>query len=478
MYSEKLEMLIDGKWCQGGDGKTQDLVNPATEEILAQVPHANDNDLELAIEASARGFKIWKNFTPNSRQIILEKAAQLIEKRAHIIAKTLTLEMGKPLAESKLEIAFVVDVTRWYGEEGKRTYGRLVPSRIPGARQMVIKEPVGPACAFVAWNFPGTNVIRKVAGALASGCSILIKPSEETPGTAVAIARCFQEAGLPDGVLNMVFGVPDDVSQKVLGSPIPKKMSFTGSIPVGKHLQRLAANTLKRCTMELGGHAPLIVFDDADLENALNVSASFKFRNAGQVCISPTRFYVQDKVYKPFIEGFTKRAEAIKVGNGLEDGIEMGPLIDQRRLPIMEDFVSDAVNNGAKLETGGERLGNLGYFYAPTVMSDVPDTSKIMTEEPFGPIASITHFNSFDEVIERSNALPFGLAAYAFTSDGEKAARTSQALDAGIIGINHPAVSTPETPFGGVDESGYGSEGGIEGLDAFLRTKFVSEVGV
>ncbi len=234
MYSEKLEMLIDGKWCQGGDGKTQDLVNPATEEILAQVPHANDNDLEQAIEASARGFKIWKNFTPNSRQIILEKAAQLIETRAHIIAKTLTLEMGKPLAESKLEIAFVVDVTRWYGEEGKRTYGRLVPSRVPGARQMVIKEPVGPACAFVAWNFPGTNVIRKVAGALASGCSILIKPSEETPGTAVAIARCFQEAGLPDGVLNMVFGVPDDVSQKVLGSPIPKKMSFTGSIPVGK----------------------------------------------------------------------------------------------------------------------------------------------------------------------------------------------------------------------------------------------------
>ncbi len=230
--------------------------------------------------------------------------------------------------------------------------------------------------------------------------------------------------------------------------------------------------------MELGGHAPLIVFDDADLENALNVSASFKFRNAGQVCISPTRFYVQDKVYKSFIEGFTKRAKAINVGNGMEDGIEMGPLIDQRRLPIMEDFVSDAVNNGAKLETGGERLGNLGYFYAPTVMSDVPDTSKIMTEEPFGPIASISHFNSFDEVIERSNALPYGLAAYAFTSDGEKAARTSQALDAGIIGINHPAVSTPETPFGGVNESGYGSEGGIEGLDAFLRTKFVSEVGV
>ncbi len=478
MYSEKLEMLIDGKWCRGSDGRTQDLINPATEETLGRVPLANESDLELAIEASAQGFKIWKNFTPISRQIILEKAAQLIEKRANIIGKILTLEMGKPLTESMLEIAFVVDVTRWYGEEGKRTYGRIVPSRIPGARQMVIKEPIGPACAFVAWNFPGTNFIRKVAGALAAGCSILIKPSEETPGTAVAIARCFQEAGLPDGVLNMVFGIPDEVSKKVLGSSIPKKMSFTGSIPVGKQLQRLAADTLKRCTMELGGHAPLIVFDDADLEHALNVSAAFKFRNAGQVCISPTRFYVQDKIYKSFVEGFTERSKAIRVGNGLEDGVQMGPLIDGRRLPIMEDFVSDATDNGAKLQTGGERLGNLGFFYAPTVMSDVPDSARIMIEEPFGPLAPITHFRTFDEVIERANVLPYGLAAYAFTTDGEKAAKTSQALDAGVIGINHPVVSTPETPFGGVDESGYGSEGGIEGLDAFLRTKFVSELGV
>ena len=362
MYSEKLEMLIDGKWCQGSDGRNQDLINPATEETLGRVPLANESDLELAIEASARGFKIWKNFTPISRQIILEKAAQLIEKRANTIGKILTLEMGKPLEESMLEIAFVVDVTRWYGEEGKRTYGRIVPSRIPGARQMVVKEPIGPACAFVAWNFPGTNFIRKVAGALAAGCSILIKPSEETPGTAVAIARCFQAAGLPDGVLNMVFGIPDEVSKKVLGSSIPKKMSFTGSIPVGKQLQRLAADTLKRCTMELGGHAPLIVFDDADLEHALNVSAAFKFRNAGQVCISPTRFYVQDKIYKSFVEGFTERSKAIRVGNGLEDGVQMGPLIDGRRLPIMEDFVSDATDNGARLQTGGERLGNLGYF--------------------------------------------------------------------------------------------------------------------
>ena len=478
MYSEKIEMLIDGRWCQGSDGDSQTLINPATEEVIGEVPHASEHDLEKAIEASAKGFSVWRNFTPLARQAIFERAARLMESRAEKMAKTLTLEMGKPLSESKLEINFVIDVTRWYGEEGKRTYGRLVPSRIAGVRQMVTKEPVGPACAFVAWNFPGTNVIRKVAGALAAGCSMLIKPSEETPGTAVAIARCFQEAGLPNGVLNLVFGVPDKVSQKILGSSIPKKMSFTGSIPVGKHLQKLAAETMKRCTMELGGHAPVIVFEDADVENALNVCAAFKFRNAGQVCISPTRFFVQDKVYRAFVKGFTERANALKVGNGTEDGVQMGPLIDVRRLPIMEGFVSDAIDSGAVLKTGGERIGNQGYFYAPTVLSDVPDTARVMIEEPFGPVAPITHFTSFDEVCERANSLPFGLAAYAFTSDGEKANRISQALDAGVIGINHPAVSTPETPFGGVDESGYGSEGGTEGLDAFLRTKFVTEFGV
>ena len=343
---------------------------------------------------------------------------------------------------------------------------------------MVIKEPVGPACAFVAWNFPGTNSIRKIAGALGAGCSMLIKPSEETPGTAIALARCFQDAGLPDGVLNIVFGVPDDVSKHVLGSWIPRKMSFTGSIPVGKHLQKLAADTMKRCTMELGGHAPVIVFEDADIENAINVTSGFKFRNAGQVCISPTRFYIHDNVYKKFLEGFTERTKAIKVGNGLDDGVQMGPLIDSRRLPIMEDFVTDAKDHGAKVETGGHRIGNQGYFYAPTVLSEVPDTAKIMIEEPFGPLAPMTNFNSFDEVVERANSLPFGLASYVFTSSGDKAAKIEQALDTGLVGINHPMVATPETPFGGVNESGYGSEGGIEGLDAFMRTKFVTEVGV
>ena len=478
MYQEKIELLINGRWCQGSEGKSQPLINPATEEILAEVPHASESDLEEALLSSAEGFKIWRGTTAIDRQTIMEKAARLMEDRTDEISKTLTMEMGKPLPESKIEMDFVIAVTRWYAEEGKRAYGRLVPSRVPGARQMVMKEPVGPSCAFVAWNFPGTNVIRKVAGALGAGCSMLIKPSEETPGTAVAIARRFQDAGLPPGVLNIVFGIPDEVSRHVLGSWIPRKMSFTGSVPVGKHLQKLAAETMKRCTMELGGHSPVIVFDDADIERALDIAAGFKFRNAGQVCISPTRFFIQDRVYKSFVEGFTERAQSLKVGNGLDDGIQMGPLVDARRLPIMQDFVEDACDHGATIRTGGERIGNLGYYYAPTVLSDVPDKAKIMIEEPFGPIAPITHFNAFDDVVERANSLPFGLASYVFTSDGDKATKIGQALETGLVGVNHAMVATPETPFGGINESGYGSEGGVEGLDAFLRTKFVTEVGV
>ncbi len=478
MYPEKIEMLINGRWCQGSGKKSQPLINPATEEILTDVPHASAADLEEALSSSSAGFKVWRDTSPFERQTIMEAAAQLMESRIDDIATTLTMEMGKPLAESKMEMRFVIDVTRWYGEEGKRAYGRIVPARIPGTRQMVMKEPVGPSCAFVAWNFPGTNVIRKVAGALAAGCSMLIKPSEETPGTAVAIARCFQDAGLPPGVLNLVFGIPDEVSRHVLGSWIPRKMSFTGSIPVGKHLQKLAAETMKRCTMELGGHSPVIVFDDADIEKAISVTSTFKFRNAGQVCISPTRFFVQDKVYKSFVEGFTECAKSLKVGNGLDEGVQMGPLIDARRLPLMEEFVANARDCGAAINAGGERIGNQGYYYAPTVLSDVPDDAKIMVDEPFGPVAPVTNFSSLDEVVERANSLPFGLASYVFTSDGRKATMMEQALETGLVGVNHPMVATPETPFGGVNESGYGSEGGIEGLEAFLRTKFVTEIGV
>jgi len=450
-YAE-LDMLIDGKWTKGS-GAPMDVLNPATEEVLGQLPTATDADLDAAVEASARGFDAWSDMTALARQKIMEKAARYIEDNVDQIARDCTLEQGKPFIESKMELGFVIDAIRWYGEEGKRAYGRLIPSRFPGTRLIATKEPVGPTCAFVAWNFPGVNVIRKIAGALGAGCSIVLKPSEETPSTAIAIARAFQEAGVPDGTINIVFGDPASVSSRVLASDIPRKMSFTG-------------------------HAPVLVFDDADVEAAAKAAAATKFRNAGQVCISPTRFYVQEKSYGDFVDAFEAAAKAVKVGNGLDEGTQMGPLVADRRLPIMQDFVDDAVSQGATLVTGGKRIGNQGYFYEPTLLKDVSEDAKIMNEEPFGPVAPVTTFKTEEEIIKRANKVKVGLASYAFTSDGERANRLGKKLNAGMIGINSMNVSTPESPFGGVDESGYGSEGGIEGLDAYLRTKLVSETGV
>lgn len=480
MFYETIEMLIDGQWRgkDGGEGGGEDIFNPATNEVLGVCPHASTNELDMALAAAEKGFRVWRDTSPLARQKVLEGAARILEGRIDEVAETLTREQGKPFANSKMEVGFVIDLFRWYGEEGKRAYGRIIPSRIPGARQMVMKEPVGPVAAFVAWNFPGTNTIRKIAGALGAGCSIIIKPSEETPGTAVAIARALQDAGLPPGVLNVVFGVPATVSEYLLASPVCKKVSFTGSTPVGKHLQKLAADTLKRTTMELGGHAPVVVFDDADVDKALKMMGGFKYRNAGQVCISPTRFFIQDKIYSKFVDGFTDLAKSLKVGNGMDDGVAMGPLIAERRIGVMDQLVQDARNHGANIKAGGERIGNKGSFYAPTVMSDVPDDAEIMSEEPFGPLAPITHFNTMDEVLERANALPLGLASYVWTSNGDTARKMSDALEAGMVGVNNPGISTVETPFGGVNESGYGSEGGIEGLEVYQRTKFVTEIGV
>ncbi len=477
MAYEDIKLLIDGEW-RKGDGGGEDIINPATGEVIGVCPHASAAELDMALEAAAKGFETWRRKTPLERQKVMEGAARNLEARIDEVAEILTVEQGKPFPESKLEIGFVIDMFRWYGEEGKRAYGRLVPPRVPGLRQMVTKEPVGPVAAFVAWNFPGTNVIRKVAGAIGAGCSIIIKPSEETPGTAIAIARALQDAGLPDGVLNMVFGVPDTVSRHLLASPVCRKLSFTGSVPVGKHLQKLAADQMMRTTMELGGHGPVVVFDDADVDKAMATMGGFKFRNAGQVCISPTRFFVQENVYGKFVDGITELAKNLNVGNGMDDGVQMGPLIADRRIEVMERFVADAKAHGAKLKTGGERMGNVGSFYAPTVLADVPDDAMIMKEEPFGPLAPITPFKGVDDVLERANALPFGLASYVWTTDGVKAKTLEAELNAGMVGVNHPGVSMPETPFGGVNDSGYGSEGGIEGLEAYQRTKFVTEAAV
>ncbi|MCW0983785.1 NAD-dependent succinate-semialdehyde dehydrogenase [Agrobacterium sp. BT-220-3] len=475
MYGEKLAMLIDGEWIGADARDSEALFNPATGEELAALPRATISDLDRALDAAGRAFRTWKRTTAAHRWQVLSRAADLIEERKAEIARVLTLENGKSLREAAGEIQFCADATRWYAEEGKRAYGRTIPSRSLDIRQTVLREPVGPALGFAAWNFPGGNVTLKIAAALAAGCSIIVKPSDETPGTAVAIARCFQDAGVPDGALNLVFGPPAPISEHLIASRIPKKVSLTGSTPVGKLLQRLASDTLKRCTMELGGHAPVVVFADADIEKALDALVPSKFRNAGQVCTSPTRFYVQESIYDRFVDGFVERTKKIVVGNGLDDATQMGPLITNRRLDMMDEFVTDAKALGAQVLLGGERIAGTGNFYLPTVLRDVPDNAKVMTEEPFGPLAQFASFNTMDEVIERANGLPWGLASYVFTRSAAISATMSEELETGCVGINHTSVHEAETPFGGVNESGYGSESGMEGLDAYLRTKFVAE---
>ena len=433
-------------------------------------------DLDAALQSSLDGFNVWRKMTPHSRQDIMEKAARLLDERFENISANLTREMGKPIGESRIELRVAIDLLRWYAEEGKRVYGRIIPSRFPNMQHEARKEPVGPVVAFVAWNFPATNTMRKVAGALAAGCSITIKPSEETPATAIAIGRALTDAGLPDGVLNIVFGVPPEVSEHLLASRIPRKLSFTGSVPVGIHLQQLAAQNMIRCTMELGGHSPVMVFEDCDIEAAAKLCAAGKFRNAGQVCISPTRFFVQDSIHDRFLALFKEQVEAVKVGDGLDENMNMGPLVAERRIDIMDGFVSDAVSKGAELLVGGSRIQSEGSFFAPTLLQEVPDTARIMTEEPFGPIAPTARFSSLEEVINRANSLPFGLAAYAFTRSAKTAGVLKKEIEAGMLAINSLHVHSVETPFGGLKFSGYGHEGGIEGLEVFLATRYSSEI--
>jgi succinate-semialdehyde dehydrogenase/glutarate-semialdehyde dehydrogenase len=476
MSYPQLKMLIAGEWMDGSTGKSEPVICPADGSELGQVPHASSADLDRALESSLDGFNVWRVMTPHARQAILEKAARILEERFETNSANLTREMGKPLAESKIEMQVAIDLLRWYAEEGKRVYGRIIPSRFPGMQHEARKVPVGPALAFVAWNFPATNVMRKVAGALAAGCSITIKPSEETPATAIAIGAALMDAGLPAGVLNIVFGVPAEVSEHLLASPIPRKLSFTGSVPVGIHLQQLAAKNLIRCTMELGGHSPVMVFKDADIEAAAQFCAAGKFRNAGQVCISPTRFFVEEAVHERFLTAFKKHVEAVKVGNGLNEDTTMGPLVAERRIDVMDEFVSDAVAKGAEVLVGGTRIQSPGSFYQPTLLCNVPDTAKIMTEEPFGPVAPTTSFASLDEVIARANSLPFGLAAYAFTGNPATARTLKSEIETGMLAINSLHIHSVETPFGGLKFSGYGYEGGIEGLEAFLATKYSSEI--
>jgi succinate-semialdehyde dehydrogenase/glutarate-semialdehyde dehydrogenase len=474
MYTD-LALHIDGQWLNGDGRSGEDVINPATEKPLGRLPHASPADLDRALEAAKKGFDVWRNTPPYERSKVLRKAAGLVRERADRIARIMTQEQGKVLAEARVEVLVTADIIEWYAEEGRRSYGRIVQGRQKNVRQMVMQEPVGVVAAFTPWNFPTLTPARKIGGALAAGCSLILKASEETPGSCVELVRCVVEAGVPPGVLNLVFGVPAKVSEHLIPSDIVRKVSFTGSIPVGKHLAALAAKGVKRTTLELGGHSPVIVFGDADPEKSAETIAAFKYRNAGQVCISPTRFYVQEPVYDRFLKRFTDVANGIKLGDGLEEGVTMGPMANSRRLDALESFVNDAKNRGGKIVTGGKRRGNQGYYFEPTVVTDVPDDSKVMTEEPFGPIAPIVAFKTFDEVVARANSLQFGLAAYAFTSSAATATAIGDALESGMVGVNSVAISTPETPFGGVKESGYGSEGGVEGLEAYTVTKFISQ---
>jgi len=474
MYTE-LGLFIDGKWTNGKGRKSEPVINPANEKPLADLPHASKADLDEAVAAAKKGFEVWRKTTAWDRGRLMRKAADLMRERADAIAKTLTQEQGKTLAEAKAEVGAAADVIEWMGEEGKRAYGRIIPSRLPATRQMVMQEPVGICAAFTPWNFPAITPARKIAGALGAGCSLILKASEETPGTAIEMARAFADAGLPAGVLNLVFGIPGEISEHLIAKPEIRKISFTGSIPVGKHLVKLAADTMKRVTMELGGHSPVIVFDDVDPEKTADAAAAGKYRNAGQVCISPTRFYVQENSYNKFAARFTEKAKGLKLGDGLDKDTRMGPLANARRLDAMASIVADCQSRGGKLATGGKRHGNQGYFFEPTVVTDLPDDSKLMTQEPFGPVAPIIPFKTFDEVVARANSLPFGLAAYAFTNNARQAAAIGDALEAGMVGVNTYAISMAETPFGGVKESGYGHEGSIEGLEVYMAKKYIAQ---
>lgn len=470
-----LALFIGGEWLAAGDRQSSPVINPATEEVIGHVPHASKPDLDRALAAAVEGFKTWRAIFPDERGRILKRAADLMRERREEIARIATIESGKVLGETRVEVAMSANILEWYAEEGRRAYGRVLPQRAPGTRLTIVKEPVGPVAAFAPWNFPLGNPARKIGAALGAGCSCILKPAEETPASGLAVARCLVDAGLPANVLAIVYGVPNDISTYLLASPIIRKISFTGSIPVGKHLMKLAADGMKRTTMELGGHAPVLVFDDVDVDKVLDASVVAKYRNAGQVCVSPTRFYVQEKIYNRFVEGFASRAKAVPVGDGLDGKNQMGPLVHARRLAAVEAMVQDARDCGAKIQAGGSRLRSPGYFYSPTVLSDVSNNARIMNEEPFGPIAVINSFSNFDSVMQQANRLPYGLAAFAFTESGRTQKLLGEQLEAGMVGLNTYAISVPESPFGGMKESGHGSEEGIEGLEACLVTKFISE---
>lgn len=472
---DALHVFIDGEWIGASERETAPVINPATQIQIGRVPLATAADLDRALQAAVPAFDVWRNTVPAERARILKRAAELMRERAEHIATVMTLEEGKPLAESRDEVLRAADYFEWFAEEARRIDGRVVPSNRPGVQQLVKKQAIGPVAAFTPWNFPAITPARKLSAALAAGCSVIIKPGEESPATALALARALDDAGLPKGVLQVVFGVPDQVSTQLIASPVIRKVTFTGSVPIGRLLSARAAEGVKPITLELGGHGPVLVFNDADVEKAAVEGAANRFRGTGQVCISSTRFLIQREVYDEFVGHFVRATSALKVGNGMDAGTQVGPLANPRQLAKMEELIADAVERGATILAGGKRIEGEGYFFEPTVLADVPKDARVMHEEPFGPIAVLMRFDALADGLAEANRLPYGLSAYAFTSSARTAIDAADGLEAGMIGINQYRIVSTELPFGGVKESGHGSEGGTEGIEYYLTHKFISQ---
>ena len=474
MYT-KLGLFIGGKWIYEAK-KGEDVLNPVDESVLGWLPHATENNLNDAVKSSEKGFNEWRNTDPEIRSRVILKAADILSERISAVSEVMTLEQGKPLAESAGEINQSIAILKFNGTNATLIKDEVVADRDNGLKTLIKPQPLGICLCLTAWNFPIALVIRKIAPALAAGCSVIIKPSEETPGTAIEVIKIFQEAGLPKDVINLVFGVPHEISDYLLNRDEVKKVSFTGSVPVGKLLAKKSAETLKRCTLELGGHSPAIIAEDADIETTLDTLTGFKFRNAGQVCIAPSRFYVHEKIYDKVRDGFLRRLKNITLGNGLNEGVSMGPLSNSRRIDAMKDFVDDAVKNGSNIIYGGIRHKDSGYFWEPTLVENINENSKMMTQEIFGPILPLFKFNDYDDVIEKANSLNFGLASYVFTTSKALQEKMAKEIIAGGVSINTAAPMHPEIPYGGIKESGIGYEGGMDAIYSYIHKKNINIV--
>ena len=475
MYPE-LSLYIAGRFIDAQGRRTQAVHDPATLQPLGLLPWAEAEDVEAAVQAAHAAFAGWRRVSPLERSDLLRRVAALARERAPEIGRAMTLDNGKPLADAVAEVLNAAEHVDWHAEEGRRVYGRVVPARQPGVRQLVVREPVGVCAAFSPWNFPFGQAMKKAAAAIAAGCPIVLKGPEESPSALVAMARLFHDAGLPPGVFNLLWGAPADISRQLIESPLVRVVSFTGSVPVGRQLAALAGLHMKRMTMELGGHAPVLVCADADIERAATMLAAYKFRNAGQVCVSPTRFFVQRPVFERFVAAYLDAVGTIRVGYGLEEGTTMGPLAHARRVSEIDAFVADAKAKGAEIAAGGTRLQGPGHYFAPTVVLGPTRESRLMNDEPFGPIVGIVPFEELDDALAEANRLPFGLASYAFTASARNAHRIGRALEAGMVNINHFGMGPAEIPFGGVKDSGFGSEGGTETFDGYLVTKFITQM--